>query len=935
MKKILAGLLGPLLLGACASVQHADAPLPWDAQVVRGQLPNGLEYRLVRDTTQKHRLDLRLTVKAGSVDEDDDQVGVAHLVEHLTFYSRAGQPINLRQRMTGYGWVQGRHFNAVTNYDRTQYLLSPPSGVNQAPEALQALADLAFARDYNADDLERERPVVIEEWRGGLGVAQRMNEQRTASQRAGSRYPQHRTIGNEGAIRSASLHALQRYQARWYVPNNMLLSVVGDFEPAALAQQIEQAFARAPQASVPPRDYRELPLSPTLKVFRVQDPQSGSNQVSLLFRLHEPDSRGSTRAALRERLIDRMALAALQHSLRRQPRNAAVRSLTTQKTLIGEHSSVLGIAASVEGQAHTGALRQLLTEIERLRQHGFEQADLLRERAHIRRLGDKTLANTTPRTFEQWVETLNTAAVQDKPVLERHAVASRYLEVLDGIDLDALNQRLRLWLASPDQVLQLSAPGSTALALPGVAEVEQLRDALGQSSLPAPVSKPPVDAAARPAAPLVLPAAAAPGTLSVRKVLASENVEHWQLGNGDRLVWLRRNAEEGRWSLQAESSAGFGQAGVPAWRLQMAAQLASQSAPAGLSAEALDAWRQQHKVQLGLEQQAQRLQLNLSTAAGEGNLQRLLQSYRLSQVDVAIAPAAFESARGDLLKRRQTMPDDVRERQDTTLRSLMYGADYWQSPSAEALQGVQLATLQQDWQRLAGAPVTYYLTADVEPAVLEAAVREQLANIERGAPLQAQPARQLPGQRRADLAIALEPRAVLQASSYSEQPWSPQAAAQVAALRDLANQQLKQRLRGEASGVYRLSFDSELNRDTQRIESRLSFTCDPARVDELWALAQDTLAQLPQAVSGRWVEQERAELARQEKRRRDDAQTQRRRLVLSDRQWHDPRYLSTQAALPDALRPAPLKALAAELFKRDNQVQLRLLPTPAATAQAL
>lgn len=935
MKKILAGLLGPLLLSACASVQHADAPLPWDAQVVRGQLPNGLEYRLVRDTTQKNRLDLRLTVQAGSVDEDDDQVGVAHLVEHLTFYSRAGQPLNLRQRMTGYGWVQGRHFNAVTNYDRTQYLLSPPSGVNQAPEALQALADLAFARDYNAADLERERPVVIEEWRGGLGVAQRMNEQRTASQRAGSRYPQHRTIGNEGAIRSASLQALQRYQARWYVPNNMLLSVVGDFEPAALAQQIEQAFARAPQASVPPRDYRELPLSPTLKVFRVQDPQSGSNQVSLLFRLHEPDSRGSTRAALRERLIDRMALAALQDSLRRQPRDAAVRSLTTQKTLIGEHSSVLGIAASVEGQAHAGALRQLLTEIERLRQHGFEQADLLRERAHIRRLGDKTLANTTPRTFEQWVETLNTAAVQDKPVLERHAVAARYLEVLDSIDLHALNQRLRLWLASPDQVLQLSAPGSTPLVLPGVAEVEQLRDALGQSSLPAPASKPPVDAAARPAAPLVLPANATPGTLGARKVFASENVEHWQLGNGDRLVWLRRNAEEGRWSLQAESSAGFGLADGPAWRLQMAAQLASQSAPAGMSAESLDAWRQQHKVQLGLEQQVQRLQLNLSTTAGEGNLQRLLQSYRLSQVDVAIAPAAFESARGDLLKRRQTMPDEVRERQDATLRSLMYGADYWQSPTAEALQGVQLATLQQDWQRLAGAPVTYYLTADVQPGVLEAAVREHLANIQRGAPLQAQPARQLPGQRRADLAIALEPRAVLQASSYSEQPWSPQAAAQVAALRDLANQQLKQRLRGEASGVYRLSFDSELNRDTQRIESRLSFTCDPARVDELWALAQDTLAQLPQAVSGPWVEQERAELARQEKRRRDDAQTQRRRLVLSDRQWHDPRYLSTQAGLPEALRPAPLKALAATLFKRDNQVQLRLLPTPAATAQAL
>ena len=82
MKKLIAGLLGPLLLGACASLPEPDAALPWDSQVVHGQLANGLAYRLVRDPSQAQRLDLRLTVKAGSVDETDDQVGVAHMVEH-------------------------------------------------------------------------------------------------------------------------------------------------------------------------------------------------------------------------------------------------------------------------------------------------------------------------------------------------------------------------------------------------------------------------------------------------------------------------------------------------------------------------------------------------------------------------------------------------------------------------------------------------------------------------------------------------------------------------------------------------------------------------------------------------------------------------------------------------------------------------------------
>ncbi|MDU9401412.1 insulinase family protein [Pseudomonas sp. zfem004] len=927
MKKLLAGLLGPLLLGACASLPEPDAPLPWDSGVVHGQLANGLAYRLVRDTSQANRLDLRLTVKAGSVDEADDQVGVAHMVEHLAFHSRAGGQHNLRQRMTELGWVQGRNFNAVTNYERTQYLIGPPAGVRQAPQALQALADLVFARDYTAADLERERPIVIEEWRGGLGVAQRMNEQRTASQRVGSAYPGHRTIGNEAAIRSASLESLKAYQARWYLPNNMVLSAVGDFDPQQLKAQIEQAFGDAKAGDVPSRSQRELPLDDKLKVFRLQDPQSGSNQVALLLRLHEPDSRGTTHAALRERLIDRMALAALVDSLRRQPRDAAVRSLTAQKTLIGEHSTVLGIAAGVEGQAHTQALQALLTEIERLRQHGLGKADLARERAHIRNLAKKTLANQAPRTFEQWVEQLNNAAVQDRPLTDRVAATRRYQEVLGSISLRDLNARLRLWLASPDRVLQISAPGTSAVALPSAAQVQAQQLALAERSLQAPVRKAPV-VPAKPA--LTLATAPAAASIIERKAFPAQQVEHWRLSNGDRLVWLKRAGPDGKAVLQAESSAGYRVADAPAWRLQMAAQLAVRSGTVGMAPQALADWRQTQRATLSFDQQPQRLQLSLGVPPEQ--LQAMLQSYRVSQL-ASIDPALFADSRDELLQRMRSRPDDVRSRQEAAQRQLKYGADHWQAPAIGEVEALTVKQLDADWLRLASAPVTYYLMADVPAERLQLLVRQLLATIPRNAlPVDSQFALQQPGQRRADLAIALEPRAVVQASSYHEQPWSPDAAVRVAVLRDLANQRLKAQLRGEASGVYRLSFDSELNPDTQRVESSLTFTCDPARVDELWTMAQRTLASLE--VDEAWVVSERRELLRQESKRRDDAQTQFKRLVLSDRRWQDPRYLQTQAQLPEALTQAELQQQARQLFPRANQVQLRLLPSVAAQEQA-
>ena len=913
MNKILAGLLGPLLLCACAS-PPTPAPLPWAPQVVRGQLANGLEYRLVRDNSQAGRLDLRLTVRAGSVDEDDNQVGVAHMLEHLTFRSRAGQATDLRAQMTTLGWVQGRNYNAVTSYDRTQYMLSPTAGSSQAPVALEKLAQLVFAGDYSVADLERERPIVIEEWRGGLGVAQRMNDQRAASQRVGSRYPQHRTIGNEAAIRAASLGALQRFQQRWYVPNNMVLSVVGDLDPQQLAQQIERAFGAPLAGALPEREHRELPLDGQLKIFRLQDPQTGSNQVSLLFRLHEPDSRGATAEATRERLVDRLTLSALLGQLRRQPLQPGVRSLSAQKTLIGQYSSVLGVAAGVDGAHHDAALQQLLAELERLRQHGLTAQDLSGEQAKIRQLANGMLAKDESRTFEQWVTSLNDAVVQNRTVVAPHEIARLTLQALDTIDLAAVNARLRRWLDSPDQVLQLTAPGNSFVRLPTVDEVQQLRTALAQTSLTAPKAAMPI---APPSVTFTPPAVGQPGSVTGKQTFAAEQVEHWQLSNGDRLVWLRRTAENGQWRLQAESASGFNRSDVPAWRLQMAAQLGNQSGEPGL-----EAWRKKHNVTLSLEHSATRLEFSAGSAPSIPALTALLQSYRQGQVNTVIDDALFSDARADLVSRVSSRPDAIA----IARRELRYGADTWQSPNQAALEPLQSSTLSEDWQQLVQAPVTYYLMADIDPEQLETAVREQLANIPRGVAQTTQPALQRPGQRRTDLAVALEPRVVLEASSFTEHPWSPEVAAGVAALRELANQQLKQRLRGEASGVYRLRFDSELNPDTQRIESQLSFTCDPQRAEELWALAQHTLAQLGRSVDAQWVAGERAELHRQEQKRRVDPAIQWRRLLLSERQWQDPRYLSRQTALPDGIRIEQLKPLASQLFPTNNQVLLRVLP---------
>lgn len=931
MKKMIAGLLGPLLLAGCASLGGGER-LPWDDRVVRGELGNGLEYRVVEDRSEAGRLDVRLTVRAGSVDEDDDQVGVAHLLEHLAFYSRGGEGMTVRQRMEALGWQQARNYNAVTSYDRTQYLLSPGKGAAELEPALQALATLVFAGDYRAEDLERERLVVVEEWRGGLGNAQRMNDQRTASQRVGSRYPAHRTIGNEAAIRAARVEALKAFQQRWYQPGNMVLSIVGDVDPQRVAAAVEQALGKVPGQAVPSREHRELPLDGQLKVFHLQDSQSGSNQVALLFRLHETASRAEGPDGLRERLVDRLTLSAFLAQLRRQPLQPGVRSLSVQKTQIGNYSSVLGVAAGVNGEGHEAALRQLLAEIERLRRFGISEADMDAQKAGVRATAQRMLDRPDARDFQGWINDLNDSAVLERPVHRKHQVASAYLGALDSVGLDELNQRLRAWLGSPDQVLQLSAPGLAPLRLPTVAEVQQLRTQLAAQQLePPPPWQPDADE------PLALPeppAPGAPGSIVERRRFPAEQVEHWQLSNGDRLVWLRKPGAQGGVGFKAESSAGFMATGMLPWRAQMAAQLAGQSGPAGWSPEAVRQWRNKQRVSFNQEQQAQRLEIDLGhlpVAAGKPpvpvDVQALLQVYRLSQ-QASIDPQAFDAARTDLSQRIQRSRDSVRERQDDLQRRLSHGEDGWVLPTGDELAALSRDALDADWQRLARAPVTYYLMADVAPEQLEGWVRSELASIPRGQPLQAHATLQQPGQRQGELEMALEPRANLRWLSYQEQAWSPQDAARVAALRDVARQRLKQALRGQAGGIYSLNFEAELNPDSQRIESRLSFSCDPARLDELRELARRTLAELPRHIDEQTLAPLRRELVRQEGLRRDDGETQLRRLVLSERTWNDPRYLSQQADVAGALQVDALKRLATRLADPANRVQVLLTPAP-------
>lgn len=932
MRILYAGLLASLLLLCLACTPRplgsgdTNVVPPRDERLIEGRLDNGLRYRLLPTDQQPGRLDIRLRVDAGSIDERAGQAGVAHLLEHLVFYNRDRHGVDVRQRLQQAGWQQGRHFNALTNPERTLYMLSPPAGNDDTRLALQMLAQLVFQQDFSATDLEHERPVVIEEWRGGLGVAQRMNDQRRDSQRVGSGYAGSSPIGGETAIRQATVEQLKAFHQSWYAPNNMQLNIVGDFEVAELLEQIQLWLAAPAARSLPERDL-DLPLMPGVKSFRLQDSESGSRQVSLLFRGHHAANRVDSLDGQRERLLDRIATRMLLTQLQRQPVPAGVRAFSMQRAQLGLHSEVLALAASLERDVHEQALQALLTELQRIRHFGLYQADLDQQLDKLRQIAHNMLERGDERDFTEWVQLLHDPSQADAGIQKRSTIARNSLILLQDIRLDDINRRLVRWTDTADLVLQLSSPDSESLALPDEAGYQALLASIDTAALapPQPLVTPADDTLVEVPS---LPAAARAGSIDKVVHHTAEQVEYWTLSNGDRLVWLRQAHEDGKARLQIETRRGYRHAGSRDWLEQTASQLVWNSPPQGFDEAQWQAWQQREKLPLRLDQQATHSSFTAETDSAR--LASLFALYRTRISLPQVAEQTLEQARVDLKRQRIRQRPTVRQQQDRALAQLRFGPQPDSLPQPAELERLEQQDLLRAWNVQMAAPVTYYLLADIEPEQLQEWVMRELAGIARQATTSTEPLLQRPGLHVQRLASAIEPRASLQLFSFSERDWTPEDAVRVASLRQLASQALKERLRTEARGLYQLTFDSELNPRNGRLESRLLFSSDPQRLEELWQQAREVLTHLPEQLDEQQVQRLRRELLWQERERLRDDAVQLHRLVLSDQRWGDPRYLSDQHQLPEALEITALRELAGQLLSPDNQVSMRLLPRPSA-----
>ncbi|MGH7467596.1 MAG: M16 family metallopeptidase [Longimicrobiales bacterium] len=505
--------------------------LPVDSAVKVGTLANGVRYYVRRNARPEKRAELRLVINAGSVLEDADQRGLAHMVEHMAFNgTRHFEKQQIVNYLESLGMQFGADVNAYTSFDETVYRLTVPTDTGTALEkAFLILEDWAHGVSFDTVEINKERGVVIEEWRLGRGADARMLDSVFPVLFKDSRYAERLPIGQRATLQNFRPATLRRFYDDWYRPDLMAVVAVGDFEPARIEALIRTHFTRLVRRPAA----RERPSFPVpdhaqTLVATATDAEATSTAVEVYQKL--PLREEGSEAVYRAGLVDYLYAAML---------NARLGELAQQADppFIGagggrgrliRSKDVFSFGASVPETGIDRGLDAVLTEAERASRHGFSNTELEREKARLLRFYEVAFNERDKSESEQFADEYVHHYLEGEPVpgiTFEYALVQR---LLPGITREEVERTARVWSAEQNRVIVVQAPRKAEVKVPTRDRLLTIFEQVKQKNI-----SPYVDKVA--AGPL-MPGAPRAGQIVEETTIPEIGITTWKLSNGARVL---------------------------------------------------------------------------------------------------------------------------------------------------------------------------------------------------------------------------------------------------------------------------------------------------------------------------------------------------------------------------------------------------------------
>lgn len=441
----------------------SDAKLSNDPKVKIGKLSNGLTYYLRKNVEPKNRAELRLVVNAGSILESDKQLGLAHFVEHMAFNGTKNfKKQELIDFLEKSGVNFGADLNASTSFDETIYELQVPTdSIHVFKKAMQILEDWAHQVSFEPVEIDKERGVIVEEWRLGRGADARLRDQFFPVILKGSQYAKRLPIGTKESIEQSPYNELTKFYKDWYRPDLQAVIVVGDIDLAETEKMIKDHFGKIPAAKTPkPRTKFGVPAFPETRASILTDAEQPYNVVQVYYLRPEiPASKTEKeyRASMVRNLFNQMISSRLDE-IAQKPDAPFLFGSSSYGSFIGDKDAFSLIAIAKTAKDIEASIKTLLTENERVKQYGFAQTELDRAvKSTLSRMENMYNERDKTKSAELLQEYIrNYLKNESIPGIEKEF--ELHQKYLPTIQLTEVNALIKEWVTEQNRSVVITAP---------------------------------------------------------------------------------------------------------------------------------------------------------------------------------------------------------------------------------------------------------------------------------------------------------------------------------------------------------------------------------------------------------------------------------------------------------------------------------------------
>jgi zinc protease len=472
---LISAMLAFILLQLSAQETDLNKPIPPDPAIKIGKLQNGLTYYIKQNKKPEQRVELRLAVNAGSICETDGQQGLAHFCEHMCFNGTKNFPSNkIIDMLEEMGVKFGAELNAYTSFDQTIYMLKIPSdSMLWINRGFQVLEDWAHQVSLDDAEIEKERGVIVEEWRLGLGANDRMMTKFIPVLLRGSKYASRIPIGKVDVIKTFPHDTLRSFYNTWYRPDLMAVIVVGDIDPKLAEDKIKEYFGRIAKPAEPnKRTEYSVPDNAEPLISVVTDKEASGFSVNLMFK--QPKSYSVTYNDYRNTILRDLFTGMLNKRLQeiaQKPDAPFMYAGSGYGTFIGRSVDEYSLFAGAKENQIEKCIEVVLTENERARQFGFNASELEREKKNIysryengAKESDKTLSAAYADEFiRNFLERETIPGYQRKFELVK--------EFLPGITLEEINKLGQMWIHNNNLLALITAQEKEGVKVPSESQV--------------------------------------------------------------------------------------------------------------------------------------------------------------------------------------------------------------------------------------------------------------------------------------------------------------------------------------------------------------------------------------------------------------------------------------------------------------------------------